>query len=304
LRSLRISFPCMPDNSERPLLAVTLLILLSLIWGTSFILIKKGLVAFNPVEVSAIRIAVAGLVLLPMALVKVREVKKDQYPHLLVVGMVGIFIPAFLFALAQTRLESSLAGVLNSLSPLWTLIIGALFFQQRFRGYVVLGIVLSFAGAIVLAFSRSGGITLDFNVFALLIVAACAMYGTNVNYIKYKIHNLGSVTITSVAVALVAPLGFLILFGFTDFVTKLQTVPGAWTAFGFLTILAVMSTAVANLLFNKLIRIRSPLYAASVTYIMPLVSVGWGLLDGEHLYVGHFIGMGAILGGVYLANKK
>ena len=294
----------MSDNQERPLLSVTLLILLSLIWGTSFILIKKGLVAFSPVEVSAIRISVAGLVLLPMALVKVREVRKEQYPHLLVVGMVGIFVPAFLFALAQTRLASSLAGVLNSLSPLWTLIIGSLFFQQRFRGYVILGIVLSFAGAIVLAFSRSGGVALDFNAYALLIVLACAMYGTNVNYIKYKIQNLGSVTITSMAVALVAPLGFIILFGFTDFIDKLHSVPGAWKALGFLTILAVMSTAVANLLFNKLIKIRSPLYAASVTYIMPLVSVGWGLLDGEKLFVGHFIGMIAILGGVYLANKK
>lgn len=291
-------------SNERPFLSVSLLLLLSLIWGTSFILIKKGLVVFDPVEVAAIRMTVAGLVLLPFALLRFKEVQRDQYGHLFFIGMIGIFIPAFLFALAQTRLESSLAGVLNSLSPLWTLIIGAFFFQQRFRGYVILGIVLSFAGALVLSFSRSGGFSMDFNVYALLIVLACALYGTNVNYIKFKIHNLGSVTITSMAVSLVAPMGVIILFGFTDFLQKLKDVPGAWTALGYLAILAIMSTAVANLLFNKLIKLRSPLFAASVTYIMPLVSVGWGLLDGEQLFLGHFIGMAAILGGVYLANKK
>jgi drug/metabolite transporter (DMT)-like permease len=291
-------------SKDRPFLAVSLLILLSLIWGTSFILIKKGLVAFSPVEVAAIRITVAGLVLLPFALVRIKEIEKQQYTHLFVIGMIGIFVPAFLFALAQTRLESSLAGVLNSLSPLWTLIIGAFFFQQRFRGYVILGIILSFAGALALSFSRAGGFTMDFNAYALLIVLACAMYGTNVNYIKFKIHSLGSVTITSMAVSLVAPMGVIILFGFTDFIAKMKSAPEAWSSLGYLVILAVMSTAIANLLFNKLIKIKSPLYAASVTYIMPLVSVGWGLLDGEQLFLGHFIGMAAILGGVYLANKK
>jgi drug/metabolite transporter (DMT)-like permease len=291
-------------SKERPLLAVVLLILLSLIWGTSFILIKKGLVVFSPVEVAAIRISVAALVLLPIGLMQWNTVQPGQHAHLFFVGMINIFIPAFLFAWAQTRLESSLAGVLNSLSPLWTLIIGAFFFQQRFRGYVILGIILSFAGAIILAFSRSGGFSADFNMYALLIVLACAMYGTNVNYIKFKIHNLGSLAITSVAVTLVAPLGIITLFGFTDFVSKMKEAPGAWTALGYLSVLAIMSTAIANLIFNKIIRIRSPLFAASVTYIMPLVSVGWGLLDGEQMFAGHFLGMAAILGGVYLANKK
>jgi drug/metabolite transporter (DMT)-like permease len=291
-------------SNDRSVLSVVLLILLSLIWGTSFILIKKGLVVFAPVEVAAIRISVAALALIPFAVLKRNEVKKGQHGHLFFIGMIGIFIPAFLFAWAQTRLESSLAGVLNSLSPLWTLIIGAFFFQQRFRGLVIVGIILSFGGALVLAFSRGSGLSLDFNAYALLVVLACALYGTNVNYIKFKIHNLGSLTTTSMAVALVAPLGFIVLFGFTDFSQKLKDVPGAWTALGYLVILAVMSTAVANLIFNKIIKLRSPLFAASVTYIMPLVSVGWGLLDGEQLFYGHFIGMAAILGGVYLANKK
>lgn len=291
-------------SNDRSFLAVILLLLLSLIWGTSFILIKKGLVSFSPVEVAAIRISVAALSLMPFAFAKWKTVQKEQYQHLFFAGMVGIFIPAFLFAWAQTRIDSSVAGVLNSLSPLWALIIGALFFQQRFRSIVVLGILVSFGGAVLLAFSRSGGFTADFNAYALIIIAACALYGTNVNYIKFKIHDLGSLAITSVAVLLVSPLAFIILFGFTDFVDKLQHVPGAWTSLGYLVILAVMSTAVANLLFNRLIKLKSPLFAASVTYIMSLVSVMWGVLDGEQMFAGHFIGMAAILGGVYMANRK
>lgn len=284
--------------------AFFLLIVLSVIWGTSFILIKKGLAVFNPVELAAIRISVAGLVLLPLAWVKRKEVQLPEYKNFLFVGLIGIFVPAFLFGVAQTRLDSSLAGALNSLSPVWTLIVGAFFFKQRFRGYVILGIIISFAGAMLLSLSRGSGFKFELNPNAYLIVLACAMYGANVNFIKFNIPHHGSVTITSMAVAVVFPLGLVILFGFTDFITKLQTVPGAWMALGYLTILAVMSTAVANLLFNKLIKIQSPVFAASVTYIMPLVSVTWGVLDGEVLQAIHVAAMALILGGVYLANRK
>ncbi len=284
--------------------AFFLLIVLSVIWGTSFILIKKGLAVFNPVELAAIRISVAGLVLLPLAWVKRKEVQLPEYKNFLFVGLIGIFVPAFLFGVAQTRLDSSLAGALNSLSPVWTLIVGAFFFKQRFRGYVILGIIISFAGAMLLSLSRGSGFNVELNPNAYLIVLACAMYGANVNFIKFNIPHHSSVTITSMAVAVVFPLGLVILFGFTDFITKLQTVPGAWMALGYLTILAVMSTAVANLLFNKLIKIQSPVFAASVTYIMPLVSVTWGVLDGEVLQAIHVAAMALILGGVYLANRK
>ncbi|HNV29865.1 MAG TPA: DMT family transporter, partial [Cyclobacteriaceae bacterium] len=223
---------------------------------------------------------------------------------ILVSGLMGIFFPAFLFAWAQTQLNSSLAGILNTLSPLWTMIIGALFFTQRFRGFAILGIIISFTGTILLALSRSGGSITGFNVYALLIVAACALYGANLNWVKFKIHDLGSVAITSVSLLFIGPLGAAYLFLFTDFTTTLTTVPGAWKAFGFVVLLALMSTAVANLLFMKLVRISTPLFASSVTYIMPIVAVMWGVIDGEKLLPGHFLGMAAILGGVYLANKK
>lgn len=288
-------------NTSLPIL---LLAVLSLIWGTSFILMKKGLVALSPVEVAALRITVAGFLVLPIALYKMKEVKPNMIGKLLVSGLLGVFIPAFLFTTAQQHIDSSVAGILNTLSPLWTLIMGVVFYQQIFRRPAVLGILVGLAGTLLLMISRSGGTAMSFNAYGLLIVVACAFYGLNLNFVKFNITNMGSLSITSVSIALIGPLGALVLFGLTDFTTTLQTVPGAWTAAGYVALLALMSTAIAGLIFNKLVRLTTPLFASMVTYIMPLVSVGWGVLDGERLFVTHFIGMAAILGGVYLANRR
>jgi drug/metabolite transporter (DMT)-like permease len=292
----------MPQNKNYT--AVILLISLSLIWGTSFILIKQGLKVFAPDVVGALRVTAAALFLLPLALPRIKELKPGDPFKLLVSGLMGIFIPAFLFAFAQTKLNSSLAGILNTLSPLFTMILGAIFFTQRFRGFAIVGIILSFLGALMLALSRADGSITGFNVYALLIVAATVLYGANLNWVKFKIHDLGSITITSISILFIGPLAAAYLFIFTDFIHTLTTAPGAYKAFGFVVLLALMSTAVAGLLFNKLLRISSPLYASSVTYIMPIVAVMWGVIDGEKLLPGHFVGMAAILGGVYLANRK
>jgi drug/metabolite transporter (DMT)-like permease len=280
------------------------LIALSLIWGTSFILIKQGLKVFSGDEVGALRVSAASLFLLPLALARLKELKPSHYFRLFLAGLMGTFFPAFLFATAQTHMNSSIAGILNTLSPVCTVVMGALFFHQRFRLIAIVGIVISLGGTILLAFSRSGAAISGFNIYAMLIVLACVFYGTNLNWVKFTIPDLGSLTITSVAISLVGPFGMLYLFGFTDFVHKMETVDGAWRALGFIVFLALMSTALATLLFNKLLKISSPLYSSSVTYIMPLVSVMWGFLDGEQLEVGHFVGMGCILCGVYLANRK
>jgi drug/metabolite transporter (DMT)-like permease len=295
----------MPNMSQnKSSSALILLLVLSLIWGTSFILIKQGLKVFAPDVVGALRVTAASIFLLPLALPRLKELKQGDTRKLFLSGLMGIFIPAFLFAFAQTKLNSSLAGILNTLSPLWTMILGAMFFTQRFRGHAILGIVLSFLGAIMLALSRSGGTITGFNLYALFIVVATILYGANLNWVKFKIRDLGSITITSISLLFIGPLAAAYLFLFTDFTNVLVNTPGAFKAFGFIVLLAFMSTAVAGLLFNKLLRISSPIYASSVTYIMPVVAVMWGVIDGEKLLPGHFVGMTAILGGVYLANRK
>lgn len=277
---------------------------LTLIWGTSFILIKKGLVVFSPGEVASIRVAAASLFLLPLALTKLKGLKPSHYWKLFLSGMLGIFLPSFLFSAAQTKIDSSVAGIINCLTPIWTMIMGAMFFDLRFRKISIVGIIIGFGGTVLLVLSRSDGRLSGINLYALLIVLATAMYGINLNFVKFRIQDIRSLTITSVSVLLIGPLALIYLFGFTEFTTKLTTVDGAWKAMGFVVLLAVMSTAVATVLFNRLIKNTTPVFASSVTYLMPIVAVGWGLLDNEKLYIGHYFGMVAIIGGVYLANKK
>jgi len=292
----------MPNNSRSS--AIFLLILLSLIWGTSFILIKQGLKVFAPDEVGALRVTAAALFMLPPALVRLKELSRQHYWKLLLSGLMGIFIPAFLFATAQTRMDSSVAGILNTLTPIFTLLIGAFIFNQKFKNLAVVGIVLGFLGGVVLMFARTGGEIGSLNFYALLIVIACVFYGANLNFIKYKITDLKALTITSGSLLMIGPLAIIYLFGFSDFTYKLQTMEGAWRACGFVVLLGVMSTAIATFLFNRLVKISTPIFASSVTYLLPIVAVAWGLWDGETLGLGHFIGMIAITGGVYLANRK
>lgn len=284
--------------------AITLLIFLSLIWGTSFILMKRGLTVFSPGEVGSIRVVAAMLFLLPSALLKLKEIRGNQYGKLLASGLMGIFIPAFLFAAAQTKMESSVTGIMNSFTPICTLLIGIFFFGQPFRPQSLLGIIIGLAGTVILIFANYGGAIVGLNSYALLIILACILYGSNLNFIKFKITELKALTITSVSILLISPLALVYLFAFTGFTTKLSTHPDAWKALGYLVLLGIMSTSVATLLFNYLVKISTPLFTSSVTYLIPVVAVMWGLLDGERLLPGHFIGMVAIIGGVYLANRK
>jgi drug/metabolite transporter (DMT)-like permease len=285
-------------------IAILLLLLLSLIWGTSYILIKQGLKVFDPDEVGALRVAVASLFLLPVAITRVKELKQSEYWKLFASGMMGIFIPAFLFATAQTQIDSSVAGILNSLTPLFTMIIGSLIFKQKFGMLPIIGILLGFGGVMILVFNRSGGNIGQVNFYALLIVIACFLYAANINLIKFKISVLPSITITSVSILFIGPLAVIYLLAFTDFTQKFSTHPEAWRALGFIALLGLMSTAIAILILNKLVKLTSPMFVSSVNYIVPIVSVMWGVLDGEKLGASHFVGMAAIIGGVYLANYK
>ncbi len=285
-------------------LAIALLVVLSLMWGTSFILIKKGLTVFTPEVVGALRISAASLFMLPVAIPRLRQLSVKHLGKMLASGMMGIFIPAFLFAVAQTRIPSSVAGILNTLTPAFTLLIGVMFFQQRFRLIAAIGLLLAFAGTVLLILARDNGKVAGLNLFALLIVAACALYGTNLNFVKFKMADLHPLTITSVALMLLGPLAWVYLLGFTPFLYSLNHVAGAWKAAGYVVLLGIMSTALATYLFYRLVKISTPLLASSVTYFMPVVAVLWGVLDHEVLYPGHLAGMAAIVAGVYLANRK
>jgi drug/metabolite transporter (DMT)-like permease len=291
--------------SEKPgLKAWLLLILLSLMWGSSFILIKAGLRVFDPLEVGSLRIAAAGVFLLPWAFKDIRKVNQREWKYLLYIGLMGSLIPAFLFAKAQTRIDSSLAGVINALTPLFVLFIGAIFFARKIRRNQYIGLIIGFCGTALLVMAGSGGSWDQLNFYGLFVVAATICYGFNLNIIKYKIENLKAISITSISISLVLiPATLFLLFG-TDFISKMTTIPDASLAFAAITLLGIMSTSIALVIFNGLVRMTNPIFTSSVTYLIPLVAVGWGVWDGEVLLIGHFLGMIIVLAGVFIANAK
>ena len=196
----------MPNSVNNNVRALTLLILLALIWGTSFILMKRGLQVFSPGELGSLRVAAASIFLLPIALIKVQGLNSGQYLKLFASGMMGIFFPAFLFALAQTRLESSVTGIMNSQTPICTLIIGVVFFHQEFRKQSLIGIIIGLVGTVILILANTGGKINGVNLYALFVILACVFYATNLNFIKYRITDLKALTITSVSLMLIGPL--------------------------------------------------------------------------------------------------
>ena len=292
------------NSAKKPILPWLLLFILTLIWGSSFILIKKGLVYFDSTQVGAMRIAISFLFLLPFALSRIRRVARREWRHLLLVGMVGSGLPAFLFARAQTGLDSSMAGILNSLTPLFTLLVGIIFFGSSTRWKSITGVFIGLAGAVGLI-SVGGGHTFEFNIkYAIYIVIATLCYAINVNIIKYRLQRLDAVTITSMSFIFIGLPVLIHLFLFTDFTSRLGSTEGAWLGLSFIAILAVVGTGLALMLFNALVKLASPVFASSVTYTIPLVAVLWGLADGEPLSWSAGIWMLMILVGVFLVNKK
>lgn len=279
-----------------------ILAVLALVWGSSFILIKKGLTAFSAGEVGALRIVSAALFLFPLAAPKVQKLSARQKWILLIIGFVGSFIPAFLFATAQTSISSSLTGILNALTPLCTLLLGAAFFGQAITSKNGLGLGIGFIGSLILILGGTGNSIGEINLYALLVVGATICYGLNLNIIKNYTPELHPVVITSVSLLFVGPLAAGYLFGFTQFAEHVQQPGSLWPLLA-LVALGVIGTALALILFNKLVQMQTAVFASSVTYIIPIVAVVWGVLDGEALSVYHFLGMAAILCGVYVANR-
>lgn len=280
------------------------LVLLSLIWGSSFILMKRGLIYYSPEQVAAIRLTVAFAASFPLAISGYRHIRKEDWKYLLIPGVVGSGIPALLFSIAQTHINSSLAGMLNSLTPLFTLLVGYLFFKYSFKVNHVLGVILGFFGAAGLVLIRADGLYFEKAGYALLIVVATLFYGISVNTIKAKLSHINAITISGWGLLFAAIPYAIYLFGFSDFIFRLQTESEAWKGFGYVALLGIMSTATSNLLYFHMVKISSPLFASAVTYFIPIVALGWGILDGEQLQLLHIAAFAFILGGVALISYR
>jgi drug/metabolite transporter (DMT)-like permease len=280
----------------------TILMVCATIWGSSFILMKIGLRSFDSNQAAAIRIFLAALVLLPYSIKNLKHLTRKDLPSLLIAGFIGSFFPAFLFTKAQTRIDSSMAGMLNSLTPVFTLLVGMVFLKIKFKWFQIAGLILGLGGALGLILSGNEIDKGSFNAYALLIVLATLFYAINVNQIKTRLSHLRGIQITSLSFFFIGPVALIYLLN-TDLSMATQNQDWLWH-FTALAILGIVGTALAMILMNSLIRYSSAIYASSVTYIIPVFAIFWGLLDGEIITLLHLLCMAIILLGVYLINRK
>lgn len=288
---------------KKSIVSWALLLILSLIWGSSFILIKRGLVELTSDEVGSLRIVAASFFFLPFAIRKFKSLEKIYYPRLLITGLLGSLFPSFLFALAQTHLESAITGVLNTMVPIFTILISGLFLKTKQDLKVYIGIAIGFVGSIFLIFA---GETFSFdaiNAYALVVILATICYASNLNYVNIKLIGLEPITVASISLLVVGTIAAIYLFGFTGFATKISD-PAKWSSIFYICLLGLGGTAIANVIFYRLLQMTDPLFTSSVTYIIPIIAVVWGVVDGEQLYLMHYIGMMAVGLGVYVANTN
>lgn len=278
-----------------------ILIILALIWGSSFILMKKALEHLNPIQVGAIRIIFTGLTLFTVGLKNMTQVTKKQWYYIALTALLGTFFPVFLFSYAVQNIDSSIVSILNSLTPLNTLIVGAAFFGFSFLRKQLLGVLIGLIGATLLIL-KGAELNQDQNyIYALFIIAASIGYAFNVNILKKHLDGLKALTIVTGNFVIIFIPALLVLWwtGFFD----VGYIQEAKSSLLYLILLSVFGTAMAKTLFNKLIQISSPIFSSSVTYLIPVVAIFWGVLDGEKIQISQFLAGTLILVGVYLTNK-
>ena len=279
-----------------------ILILLSLIWGSSYILIKKGLVAYSSNQVASLRLSISAIAFLPVVFYRWKRIDWSRWKYLLIVGLTGTGIPAFMFSIAQTEISSSVAGVLNSLTPLFTLVLGILIFRYNTPWVKVLGILIGLVGAAMLILmGKDAGI--EGNLwYGLFVIVGCVCYAISSNTVGSFLNDMSSVTISAASFCMVGVPALIYLFMGTDFTTTFRTVEGAPLALGYVTILALFGTVLASIIFFQLVQWTTPVFASMISYLVPAVALGWGAVDGEAITWIHFLGLGLILSGVYLVK--
>ena len=289
---------------NKDVIAWGLLILLAIIWGSSPILIKKALIKLDPFEIGALRLTLASFVLMPFLLKNLKELKRKDYFILFISGIVGNVVPYFLYPIAQTKIDSATSGVLTSLTPFFALIIGVVFYKLKATKNNIIGLIIGFSGTflLILFSGSSGGFTAD--VFGLFVVAATLLYGINLNLVKYHLKHLKPIAITSFSIVSILPITLYILFFLSPFHDHLNNFDFYKAELGYVLILGVLGTSIATIIFYNLIKIKDTVFASMVTYLMPLVAISLGVIDGEKINEIQLFGMALILIGVFINGKK
>ena len=264
---------------------------------------KKALIGLTPIQLGALRILIAAIFLLLIGHKSIKEIQRRHWRYIAYTAILGTFIPVFLFAYAVSGIDSSIASILNSLTPFNTLIFGASFFGFTFKKQQLIGILIGLIGTIILILK---GADLNPNQnywFSILIIIASIGYAFNVNIVKKHLHDISALSIVAGNFLLLIIPALLVL-SMTDFFTTFQMNQTSINSLGFITILAIVGTGLAKVLYNKMVHLATPIFASSVTYLIPIVAVFWGILDGEKLSLIQLFAAVIILLGVYLVNKK
>ncbi|WP_405203077.1 DMT family transporter [Dokdonia sp. LLG6352-1] len=279
------------------------LFVLSIIWGSSFILIKKGLVGLDPLQLGALRILFSATVLLLFGWKSLKKIKKQDWKWIGITGILGTGLPVFLFAFAETEIDSAVVGILNSSVPLLAFIFGILLFGAQFIQRQFIGVLLGLVGAGALIYIGAQINESQNYWYASLVIIAASFYALNVNIIKRHLQEVPAIAIAAGNfVFLIIPAAIILaISGFFDL--PVTTDATLQQSIGYIVILSIFGTALAKVMFNKLVQMSNPVFASSVTYLMPIISVMWGLLDGEAFTMLQFIATLIILAGVYIGNS-
>jgi len=282
-----------------------MLIVLSLVWGSSFMLMKQGLRAFTSDEVAGLRITIASAFMLPFLIAHYKIDLKKNIKGLLLMGVFGNLIPAFLFTKAETQISSSLTGMLNALTPMFTIMIGMIAFNHKISKNQVLGVLIGFVGAIALVAMGDHENDQTKNImYSLLVAAATLCYAISVNGIKAYLGHVNSLTATVWSFTLIGPVAAIYLFGFTDVIAHATQHPEGMRSLGFVSILAIVGSALSVVVYNTLIKLSGTVFAASCTYLIPIVAIGWGLFDGEIINLMQVLAVIVIIAGIWMINSS
>lgn len=280
-----------------------LLVLLSLIWGSSFILIKKSLEHFNPYQVGALRVLISGVLLSPIALLNIKKFPKSHLKWLIIAALCGNFIPMFLFPIAETKVSSSIAGIINSTMPLFVILVGAAFWKTKTTPRQIIGIVISFFGVILLMNSGHDNNTEHLFYIGLLLFAAF-LYAVSVTTVGAKLTHIPAKLLSSFVFFYVLFLPSLLALYFSNFFHEFSFTRENMIGLGFVATLSIFGTGLAMMLQYRLMSVSNPLFASTVTLLMPIVAVAWGIIDGESFTFLQGIGGAIILGGLIFLRKK
>jgi drug/metabolite transporter (DMT)-like permease len=277
--------------------------MLSMIWGSSFILMKEGLLHLSPYQVASLRILFSGIVLLPTAIKYFTAIPKNKLFIIFMSGVLGSLLPAYLFCIAEEGIDSALAGTLNSLTPIFVIITGALFFNSKTTANKIFGILISFTGSILLLLSKGHMQESQNLVYVSFVVLATIFYGLNVNMVHRHLKNIGSLQIAAVALTLNA-IPALIVLVFTGYFKLPLTDKGILWSTGAAAVLGIFGTAIASIIFYMLVKRAGAVFASMVTYGIPVVAIIWGIFYREEVGWKQVACLGVILFGVYYANRK